>query len=63
MKCQLPAGTYTIGAQYIIPGTYSLSDQYVTADFQNGHHYALSYDYINLPGLLDKWELKLLEKD
>jgi hypothetical protein len=66
--CQLPAGTYTIGAQYFAvsasKSSYSMADQYITADFQNGRKYILSYKIIEREkwSESDKWKLKLLEE-
>lgn len=64
--CQLPAGTYTIGADYKSGNRYSPASQYITRVFQKGHHYALSCDHTEtfklLGGRSGTWKLRLTEK-
>jgi hypothetical protein len=63
--CQLPDGTYTIGADYNDSHEYSLESQYVNREFKKGHHYVFSCDFTKNKkffGGSSKWKLKVIER-
>ena len=66
VACQLPAGTYTVGADYKSGDMYSPASQYITQAFQKGHHYVLSCDHAEtfklLGGRSGTWKLRVTDK-
>jgi hypothetical protein len=64
--CQLPAGTYTIGADYSSKGRYSPASQFVTRAFQKGRQYVFSCNHTEtfklLGGPSGTWKLRVTEK-
>lgn len=69
-ECQLPPGTYTIGAAYHkfvagygITARLSKADQHVTASLRQGATYVVTCDLKGDVGFgPHKWELRLLEQ-